>query len=112
MVSVYMIIEAVIHDQDRFAAYADATIKLVVQFGGRYRVLGGRKTFLEGDWGETKIVISEWPSMEAVEAFWNSEEYAKSKKLREGIADCKVMVSDTLSNEQWAGIVRATESES
>lgn len=109
--SVYMIIEAVIHDLDRFAAYADATIKLVVKYGGRYRVLGGSKTFLEGDWGETKIVISEWPSMEAAEQFWTSDDYAQAKKLRAGIADCKVMLSDTLSDEQWAGIAQATEVE-
>ena len=102
--SVFMIIEAVIHDVERFQAYADATIKLVVKFGGRYRVLGGQKTFLEGDWGETKIVISEWPSLATLENFWHSPEYAEAKTLREGVADVKVMVSETLSDEQWAAI--------
>ena len=105
--SVFMIIEAVIHDAERFKAYADTTIKLVVQFGGRYRVLGGQKTFLEGDWGETKVVISEWPSMKAVETFWNSPEYAEAKQLREGVADVKVMVSETISDEQWIAIANA-----
>ncbi len=102
-----MIIEAIIHDVERFSAYADTTIKLVIQFGGRYRVLGGNKAVLEGDWGKRKVVISEWPSMEAVETFWNSSEYAEAKKLRDGVADVTVMVSDTLSDEQWSVIVNA-----
>ncbi|MCM1981638.1 DUF1330 domain-containing protein [Lyngbya confervoides] len=109
--SVFMVIEADIQDEDRFSAYASATLKLVIQFGGRYRVLGGSKTFLEGNWGKTKVVISEWPSMEAAEAFWNSEEYAEIKKLRSGIADCKVMLAETLAEEKWIDVVRALDAD-
>ena len=45
------------------------------------------------------VVISEWSSKEAAENFWNSNEYQEVKKLREGIADCYVLVieSDSLS---------------
>ena len=99
--SVWMIIEANIEDADRFAAYTDVTFPLVVKFGGRYRVLGGSKTILEGDWGPTKLVISEWPSMEAVQAFWNSPEYAAAKQLRAGAAQVRIMLADTLSDEHW-----------
>jgi uncharacterized protein (DUF1330 family) len=38
------------------------------------------------------VVISEWPSKEKALEFWNSKEYQDVKKLREGIADCKVIV--------------------
>lgn len=103
--SVWMIIEADIEDADLFTAYTDVTFPLVVKFGGRYRVLGGCKTILEGDWGETKLVISEWPSMEAVQAFWNSSEYAAAKQLRAGAAQVRIMVAETLSDQRWAQLL-------
>jgi uncharacterized protein (DUF1330 family) len=37
-------------------------------------------------------VISEWPDKDAALAFWNSAEYAEVKKLRDGIADCQVLL--------------------
>ena len=38
------------------------------------------------------MVISEWPDKETAKRFWNSAEYAEVKKLREGIADCQVLL--------------------
>jgi uncharacterized protein (DUF1330 family) len=38
------------------------------------------------------MVISEWPDKASALAFWNSPEYAQAKKLREGIADCQVLL--------------------
>ena len=48
---------------------------------------------------QNSVVISEWPSKEAAQNFWNSDEYQEVKKLREGIADCYVLLieSDDLS---------------
>ena len=38
------------------------------------------------------MVISEWRDRDAAQAFWNSAEYQEVKKLREGIADCQVLL--------------------
>ena len=53
---------------------------------------------LEGDGpDQVSVVIEEWPDKETVLRFWNSPEYAEVRKLREGLADCRVVVveSDT-----------------
>jgi uncharacterized protein (DUF1330 family) len=80
----YMLVRAVIHDREKFVnGYGTEAAKLVEKFGDEHN----------------SVVISEWPSKEAAQDFWNSEEYQEAKKLREGIADCYVLLieSDALS---------------
>lgn len=91
-----MIILAKISDRDAFIqGYSKATAPLVAKHGGRYvmRAPGGK--LLEGDWGDgASVAISEWPDRAAIQAFWDSPEYAEAKKLREGISDVQVLVID------------------
>ena len=47
----YIIVEAVIHDPEKFAAYARLVPGIVAEQGGEYLVLGGQQEALEGDWG-------------------------------------------------------------
>ena len=90
----YMVIDARIHDMEKFAAYSTAAAELVAQFGGRYLALREPVTALEGELGDTRLVISVWPSREAALSFWNSPQYAEVRQLREGIADCRVLLKD------------------
>ena len=90
----YMIVTAKIADRDAFInGYGAAAGKLVERFGGRYVLRGPGATLLEGDFGGgASMVISEWPDKAAAEAFWNSPDYAEVKKLRDGIAECQVLL--------------------
>ncbi len=94
----YMIVTAKIHDRDAFIqGYGAAASKLVAQFGGTYVLRGPGAELLEGDITGTNfdgasMVISEWPSLDAARTFWHSPEYAEVKKLRDGIADCQVLL--------------------
>ena len=95
----YMVIRAVIHDRDRFiSGYGTEVAKLVERFGGKYLVRTPQVTALEGITDQhNSVVISEWPSLEAAQRFWRSEEYQEVKKLREGIADCYVLLFEAES---------------
>ena len=90
----WMIITARIHDRETFiTGYGPAAARLVEQFGGRYVVRAPGATCLEGEGMDgASVVISEWPSRAAAEAFWHSPAYAEVKKLREGLADVQVML--------------------
>lgn len=90
----YMIVTCKIADRDAFInGYGAAAGALVEKFGGKYVLRGPGAELLEGGFGDgASMVISEWPDKAAVHAFWNSPEYAEAKKLREGIADCQVLV--------------------
>jgi uncharacterized protein (DUF1330 family) len=87
-----MIVLADIADRDAFiGGYGKAAAALIARHGGRYLVRAPGVRLLEGDWGDgSSAVISEWPDMAALRAFWDSSDYAEIKKLRDGIADCRV----------------------
>lgn len=97
----YMIVTAKIADRDAFIlGYGAAAGKLVEQFGGRYVLRAPGAELLEGDFGDgASMVISEWPDKAAARAFWDSPEYREVKKLREGCADCQVLLieADSIS---------------
>lgn len=90
----YMIVVADISDRQKFIeGYGAAAGALVEKFGGRYVLRGPGLELLEGSFGDgASMVISEWPDKETIRAFWDSPEYQEAKKLREGIADCQVLM--------------------
>jgi len=90
----YMIVTAKIADRDAFVqGYGAAAGALVEKMGGRYVLRGPGAELLEGDFGDgASMVISEWRDKDAAKAFWNSDEYQEVKKLRDGIADCQVLL--------------------
>lgn len=90
----YMVVTANIRDRDAFiAGYGAAAGALVEKMGGRYVLRGPGAEMLEGNFGDgASMVISEWPDKAAARAFWDSPEYQDVKKLREGIADCQVLL--------------------
>ena len=93
----YMIVRAVIQDREKFVnGYGIEAAKLVEKYGGKYLVRAPGAIALEGiDAENNSVVISEWPSKEAAQSFWNSDEYKKIKKLREGIAECYVLLIES-----------------
>lgn len=96
----YMIIAAKIAEREAFVnGYGKAAAALVSQFGGRYCLRAPGALGLEGAFGDgASVVISEWPDKASALAFWNSPEYAEVKKLRDGIAECQVLlVEDQIS---------------
>ncbi len=90
----YMIVTARIADRDSFiAGYGARAAELVAKYGGRYVLRAPGAELLEGEFGDgASMVISEWPDKAAARAFWESADYAEAKKLREGIAECQVLL--------------------
>ena len=90
----YMIVRCVIHDREKFiSGYGTEAAKLIEKYGGKYLIRAPGAIPLEGiKEDNNSVVISEWPSKERALEFWNSNEYQEIKKLREGIAECKVLV--------------------
>lgn len=89
-----MFIQADITDRPQFMKYATRAPELIEKFGGRYRCMRGAVEQLEGSKDNRVIVVSEWPSMDAARAFWNSPEYQELKKVREGTADIHVYLCE------------------
>jgi uncharacterized protein (DUF1330 family) len=83
----YMVVQLKVTDPNRFARYREAVPSVVEAFGGRYIVRGAPVEVLEGSHDGRRLVLFEFPSVEAIKRFWRSPEYAKVKPLRENAAE-------------------------
>ena len=82
----YLIVQSTTQDEIGFREYREVVIPFIASFGGKLAARDAKVDVLEGEHGTRPVVMFEFPSMEAVHAFWNSPDYVPIKKLREGIA--------------------------
>lgn len=85
----YMLVQGLINDEEQYGKYRQAVMPLIERFGGMH-VRGGRVELLEGRQDERRTALFEFPSIEAVRAFWNSPEYGPVKELRCGAAELEI----------------------
>ena len=86
----YFIVQASIKDEFGFQKYREAVVPFISGFGGKLVARGAKVEVLEGEHDTRPVVMFEFPSMEAIHAFWDSPDYVPIKKLREGIATINV----------------------
>jgi uncharacterized protein (DUF1330 family) len=87
----YVIVETDINDPEQYEQYKAASPGAVAAGGGRFVVRGGELAVLEGDWQPTRLVILEFPDLDAAKAWYDSPEYEDAKKLREGAANLRMV---------------------
>ena len=85
-----MIVQITITDEEKYKHYRTAVVPLIAKFGGKAVVRSATVHLLEGHHDGRRLVMFEFPSMEAIHAFWNSPEYAPVKKLRQGAATLNI----------------------
>lgn len=71
-----------VHDAETFAAYRERVGETVTRHGGRYLVIGGAVSSLEGEWSIASPVMIEFPSEDAARRWYTSAEYAPLKAMR------------------------------
>lgn len=82
----YLILRIAVTDEARWRTYRDAVVPLMERFGGRHATRPGRAELLEGEDDGRRFSAWEFPSMEAIRAFWHSPDYAPVKQLRRDAA--------------------------
>ena len=92
----YVVIETDIHDAEQYERYKAASPDAVHSGGGRFLVRGGELAVLEGDWSPSRLVILEFPDLEAARRWYDSPEYADARKLREGAANLRMVAVEGL----------------
>lgn len=86
----------------RDSGYLENTPKIAAKYGGRYRARGGEMHRLEGDWQPVRMVIIEFPDMQQLLAFSESEEYAPWRKVRQELATSKIVAVDGIAGDSIA----------
>jgi uncharacterized protein (DUF1330 family) len=91
----YLIVDTLIENAAEYEKYKALAKPIAEQYGGVYRVRGGDMDVVETDlWSPTRMVIIEFPNMQAARAFVDSEEYAPVKPLRRDNARCTLTILD------------------
>ena len=88
----YVIAQVNVTDPAKYQEYAKLAGPANVKYGGKFLVRGGKKTVLEGNIPYERIVINEFPDVEAATRFYNSVEYQAARQKRLGAADFNMMV--------------------
>ena len=87
----YVIVETDVHDPEQYERYKAASPGAVHAGGGRFVVRGGELAVLEGDWHPSRLVILEFPDLDAAKRWYASPEYEEAKRLREGTANLRMV---------------------
>ena len=93
----YLIVDTAIENAAEYEKYKALARPIAEQYGGAYLARGGKMDVLETNlWSPTRMVIIEFPDMQAARAFTDSEEYAAVKQLRLNNARCTMAILDGL----------------
>lgn len=71
----YMVAQLNVRDTEAYRGYAPKVPPVVARYGGRYIIRGGTITPLEETPPGQRVVVIEFPSVEAAKAFYDSPEY-------------------------------------
>ena len=88
----YIIGRINIHDAEGYARYTALSPGIIARHGGRFLVRGGAVETLEGEPFESRLVVLEFPSLEAARTFYASAEYQAAKAIRQPVSDGQFIV--------------------
>ena len=88
----YILVDITINDPQTYERYKLLAPASIAAYHGKYLVRGGRTEVLEGEWEPSRLVILEFPGMEEAKAWWESEEYAAAKALRQSCATTEMLL--------------------
>ena len=69
-------------DQAKLVEYRERNTDAVARHGGRFVARGGRHEILEGDYEPVRVVIMEFPDLDAARGWYESDDYAPLRELR------------------------------
>lgn len=82
----YLIATTKVTDPQQYQRYTALTPPALAAAGGRM-IARGQHEVLEGAWPDARMVILEFPTLEAAKSFYNSSLYQKAKSEREGATE-------------------------
>jgi len=91
-VPAYVMCDITVTDPEAYEDYKPLAAGAVKQYGGRYLARGGRRETLEGDWEPQRVVLLEFPDLEAAKRFYASSEYGEARRARHGAASARIIV--------------------
>ncbi len=85
-----------IHDPEMYKKYTAKTPDIINKYGGRFLVRGGPIETIEGEPFGKRLVVLEFPSREAIQTFYHSEEYQAILPYRQQSSNATFIVADAV----------------
>ena len=92
----YLVARIRVTDPEKYRGYMALSPAAIEKHGGRFLARGGEVVTLEGEPEERRVVIVEFPSLEAARTFYDSPEYREARAAREGAAEAQFFVVEGL----------------
>lgn len=92
----YVITDLDVFDIELYLAYQQAMRPLLEAAGARYLARGGLFHVYEGDYQPRRLVVLEFPSLEAVDDFYESEAYQALEAQRRACSSARIIAVDGL----------------
>jgi len=93
----YVIFDVEISDPARYQDFMTDVKPALEQAGAKYLARGGTHKVYEGDWEPRRIVLLEFPSVEAWESFYNGATYQGLKSIRDECSSARLVGVEGLS---------------
>jgi uncharacterized protein (DUF1330 family) len=87
----YVIFDVEIHDPARYQEFMSKVKPALEEAGAKYLARGGPHKVYEGDWQPRRIVLLEFPSVEAWETFYNGPVYRGLKAIRDECSSARLV---------------------
>lgn len=104
----YLVAFVTVEDAARYREYTAHTPRVIAAHGGRFIVRNGARETVEGAEEPRRLVIIEFPSMDAARGFIQSPDYARVKALREGAGQMDSLLIEGFEAQAWAEAVAAS----
>jgi len=96
----YIYIQFTIRDEQAFGRYAEAVGATVQQYNGETIAVNRSPDALHGNTAADVCVVQKWPSLDAVQQWLDSPEYAPLKQLRDEAAMDDLLIMPVPALEQ------------
>jgi len=83
----YVVARINVTDPEQYEVYKSLAPVAIKKYGGQYLTRGGAMETLEGAEETSRVVILQFPDMDAARSFYNSPEYSKAKDARKNAAN-------------------------
>jgi uncharacterized protein (DUF1330 family) len=93
-VPAYVIADIDVTDPERYRDYTARTPDSIARHGGRWVVRGGASHVLEGNWDPGRIVVIEFPSVEAARGWFESDDYQELAAIRREASTARILVAE------------------
>ncbi len=95
--SAFVIFDVDIRNPERYQDFIRGVKPAIESAGARYLVRGGAHKVHEGDWSPRRIVLIEFPSVQAWESFYNGPVYQGLKAVRDECSSARLVCVEGLA---------------